>query len=146
MVRLLDLNVLVALAWPSHIFHDAAHRWFGAHAARGWATCPMTQCGFVRLSSNRAIIPYAVSPKEAVKLLAEMTSHKGHRFWPDDIPFHEVQRHSFRLLLGHRQVTDAYLAALAHRHGGRLATFDKGLAALAASGPLPADIVELLPA
>ena len=68
-VALLDINVLVALAWPNHEHHDISHRWFAAHAAAGWATCPLIQCGFVRISSNPKIIANAVKPDDAIALL-----------------------------------------------------------------------------
>ena len=68
-VSLADINVLIALAWPNHECHQAAHEWFAAHAADGWATCPMTQCGFVRLSSNPKMVPEAVVPNAAIDLL-----------------------------------------------------------------------------
>ncbi|NUN95628.1 MAG: VapC toxin family PIN domain ribonuclease [Candidatus Omnitrophica bacterium] len=131
-VGLLDVNVLVALAWPSHVHHREAHIWFDENQMHGWATCPLTQCGFVRISSNPRIIREAVSPIEALVLLKEMTSLDHHDFWPDDAPFHE-ESFPTELLVGHRQVTDAYLLGLAIRHKGKLVTLDQSL-----SGLLPA--------
>ena len=127
--HLLDVNVLLALAWPNHQFHAAARRWFEAQAAHGWATCAITELGFIRLSSNPAFSRHAVVPAEAAALLATMTSHTEHRF-VDVLPpctdgkFVEV----LARLLGHRQTTDAYLLALASHHELRLATFDGKLA------------------
>jgi toxin-antitoxin system PIN domain toxin len=128
-VALLDVNMLIALAWPSHVHHRQAQAWFSANAAAGWATCPLTQCAFVRVSSNRKVIPEAVTPKEALALLGQIVGQRTHVFWPDDLglPAEEV---SSMLLVGHRQVTDAYLLGLAIRHGGRLVTLDAGAAAL----------------
>jgi len=83
--RFLDVNMLIALAWPSHIHHGPAHAWFAANAVRGWATCPLTQCGFVRISSNPGIIPEAVTPQAALDLLRQIVANKHHAFWPDDI-------------------------------------------------------------
>jgi toxin-antitoxin system PIN domain toxin len=120
-VALLDTNVLVALVWPNHQFHAAAHRWFGAEAKYGWATCALTQLGFVRLSSNPAFTPRAVRPPEAAALLSELVSHKQHRFWPS--PEARIAR-IFLQTLGHQQVNDAYLVSLAQRQKGRLITFD----------------------
>ena len=126
---LLDVNMLIALAWPSHVHHRDAHAWFTKGASRGWATCPVTQCGFVRISSNPKIIPEAVTPKEALGLLDQIVRHKSHVFWPDDIGL--LDNHvPLDLLVGHRQVTDAYLLGLAIRRGGRLVTLDGALSAL----------------
>jgi uncharacterized protein len=71
LIALLDVNVLVALAWPNHIHHRAAHRWYAAHRAQGWATCPPTQAGFVRVSSNAKALPGAKSPRDAFELLRD---------------------------------------------------------------------------
>lgn len=109
---LLDVNMLIALAWPSHVHHRQAHAWFSQNAARGWATCPLTQCAFVRISSNPKIIPEAVTPREALALLSQMTGMKTHTFWKDEIGILDKHVPS-GLLVGHRQITDAYLLGLA---------------------------------
>ena len=126
MIYLLDINVLIALAWPSHIHHAAARKWFTKKGAHGWATCPMTQCGFIRISANSRIIADAVSPGEAHNMLTAMTSHKGHTFWPDTF---DITNEKFNALLiaGHRQVTDAYLLLLTASNKGLLATFDQSI-------------------
>jgi len=134
MVHLLDVNVLIALAWPNHVHHAAAHSWFAANAAEGWATCPLTQCGFVRVSANRTVIAAAVPIQDAVDVLRQMVSDPRRVFWADDVAFTDGQYVAHRAIQGHRQVTDAYLVGLSRRHGGALATLD---AALVAS--LPAD-------
>ncbi len=131
-VGLLDVNMLIALAWPSHVHHGLAQAWFASKASAGWATCPLTQCAFVRISSNPKIIPEAVTPKEALSLLGEIVSLKTHSFWPDDMPVLAKQFPS-DLLVGHRQVTDAYLLGLAIRHEGRLVTLDGGVSSLLSS-------------
>ncbi len=128
-VGLLDVNVLIALAWPSHVHHRLAHAWFAANHSAGWATCPLTQCAFIRVSSNPKIIPEAVPPTVALALLREMVSLPHHVFWPEDIPFCD-EAIPTDLLVSHRQVTDAYLLGLSIRNGGRLITFDHGLSAL----------------
>lgn len=142
-VGLLDANVLIALAWPSHIHHLAAHAWFSKNATKGWATCPMTQCAFIRISSNPKIIPDAVTPSEAMELLRQIVAQDHHKFWPDDVSvLDEHVRGKF--LIGHRQVTDAYLLALVLRHGGRLVTLDKGLLSLASSMRCDANVIEVV--
>lgn len=128
-VGLPDVNMLIALAWPSHVHHHDAQAWFVEQASTGWATCPLTQCGFVRISSNAKIIPEAVAPREALSLLGEIVRHKNHVFWPDDIGIVDPHVPS-SFLVGHRQVTDAYLLGLAIHRGGRLVTLDAGISSL----------------
>lgn len=130
LAALLDINVLIALAWPNHEHHARAHRWFAANASGGWVTCPLTQCGFVRISSNIRIIPQAASPADALELLKRMTAHPNHLRWDDDIAIDDVNV-PWQRIQGHRQITDAYLLALCRKHGGRLATMDEGLLSLA---------------
>lgn len=132
MSGLLDVNVLIALTWPTHVHHAAARRWFDRHSADGWATCPITQLGFVRLSSNPGIIRDAVAPREAVAMLARLVALPGHRFWPDEIPVAATGPFAALAFVGHRQATDAYLLALAQRQQGRLVTLDHGIAELIA--------------
>src|SRR5262245_10063300 len=125
---LLDINVLVALAWPNHQFHAAATRRLET-AGQQWATCALTQLGFIRLSSNPAAVQPAVSPAEAAALLAAMTQDRWHTYlgesWP---PSKEAS--AFSHIRGHQQVSDVYLLALARRHRARLVTFDSRLSAL----------------
>lgn len=138
---LLDLNVLLALAWPSHEHHEAAHAWL-RRRGRGavWATCSLTQFGFVRLSSNPRIVDPVASPEQASEVVRRMIAHAGHVFWVDDLDAGRTENWLPPWVRGHRQVTDAHLVRLAARHRGRVATFDAGL--LDAAG----DAVELIPA
>lgn len=127
---LLDVNMLIALTWPKHIHHETAHRWFKRNHTAGWATCPVTQLGFVRISSNPKIIADAVSPREAVAMLERLVKLPHHEFWADDIAVGGDGPFSSLALIGHRQVTDAYLLSLAQHHHGKLATLDQGIAEL----------------
>lgn len=127
---LLDTNLLIALLWPSHEQHDAALNWFTRHRGKGWATCPVTQAGFVRIVSNPAFSRDAVQPREATQILSANTAAKDHSFWPAELPFAEAVAFAGVRLLGHQQVTDAYLLGLAIRRGGVLATLDHRIAAL----------------
>ncbi|MGH9091177.1 MAG: TA system VapC family ribonuclease toxin [Acidimicrobiales bacterium] len=143
MTDLLDVNVLVALAWPNHVHHGTAHQWFRRRGPEPWATTPITESGFVRVSSNRAALPTAVAPAEALALLERMRLVAGHRFLPDDVELvvgtgagGMVDRER---VVTHGLVADAHLLALARRHGARLATLDRGAAALAS--PDVADVV-----
>lgn len=144
-VCLLDVNVLIALAWPSHVHHREAQAWFARNASAGWATCPLTQCAFVRISSNQKIIPEAVTPKDALALLDEIVKQETHIFWKDDISILDNHVPS-DLLVGHGQITDAYLFGLAIRHGGRLVTLDRGLSNLLLTGSPHRDALHILQA
>ncbi len=121
---LLDTNVLLALAWPIHQHHAAVHRWFRAEARYGWASCALTQLGFVRLSSNPAYTAAAVSPQEAATLLRQLLSHKNHRYWSSP---EAATAAIYRRSLGHQQVNDAYLVEVARHAKGRLLTLDAKL-------------------
>lgn len=128
---LLDINILTALLWPAHEHHDAAHRWFGGRAGAPWATCSLTQLGFVRIVSNPAFSRDALSPMEALALLEENLVHPAHQFWSDSLSVPAAVKRIEARLQGYKQLTDAYLLALAHRRKGVLATFDRGLRTLA---------------
>lgn len=127
---LLDVNVLIALAWPVHVHHAIAHKWFEDVGHKSWATCPLTQLAFVRISSNPKIISAAVAPRAAVQTLGEMVALEGHVFWADDLQVSDLASFASNSLVGHRQVTDAYLIELAKRHKGKVVTLDAGLADL----------------
>lgn len=129
---LLDVNMLIALTWPSHMHHGVARAWFKMNSASGWATCAVTQLGFVRISSNPKIIPDAVAPREAVAMLARLTALPGHAFWPDAIAVDAMGPFASLAFVGHRQVTDAYLLSMAQHHSGKLTTLDRGISELIA--------------
>lgn len=140
MIGLPDVNVLVALAWPNHVHHERARAWFEESHERGWATCPLTESGFVRVSSNRRVVPEARRPGEAILLLREMTSLRGHVFWADDTSIARSRWVAAERLVGHGQVTDAHLVALCLERKGRLVTFDGGVADVLPKG-IDADAV-----
>jgi uncharacterized protein len=127
---LLDVNVLIALLWPPHEAHARAQRWFAQNARHGWATCAMTQAGFVRIVSNPIFSRRAVSPRDALEVLSGSLQHPAHHFWTEDIGVTEALAHFGRRLLGHQQITDAYLLGLAIQKKGRLATLDTSLSSL----------------
>ncbi len=121
--RLLDANVLIALFAGDHVHHTIARNWFVA--LRGeFATCPVVEGALtrwiVRVSEHDGM-------RDAQRELGKLAADPRHRFWPDDLPYAQVRPHG---VLGHKQVTDAYLAALARKHNGRLVTLDRGVAAL----------------
>jgi len=127
---LLDTNMLIALFWPSHARHAVAAKWFASHRSKGWASCPVTEAGFVRIVSNPAFSRDAVTPREAVNVLDANTASGDHEFWPDELPFAEAVIFAGMRLVGHQQVIDAYLLGLAIRRGGVLATLDERIEAL----------------
>lgn len=133
-VALADVNLLLALAWPDHHTHAAATKWFQRQRSQGWATTPVTQSGFVRISSNRTAVPSATTPEAALANLAAWTAMDGHEFWPDDVDGVVTSAIDMTAVRGYRQVTDAHLISLAERHGGLLATFDTTLSGMLAKG------------
>lgn len=139
MTALLDVNVLIALGWPNHVHHATARAWFARNSEKGWATTPITETGFVRISSNRTVMRVSTTPAIAIAQLAALTALRGHTFWPDDVPMVVGADGDTTVVTSHRQVTDRHLIAVAVRYGGRLITFDAALADSAAGG-----VVELL--
>ena len=128
---LLDVNVLIALAWPNHVHHAPARSWFNARRKSGWATCSLTEAGFVRVSCNPAVVGHAVAPGDAIALLRELRRVESHQFWALDRSMVDLPDAILARIQGYRQVTDAVLLATAMEHDGELATFDAGLAQLA---------------
>ena len=141
---LLDVNVLVALAWPSHSLHERVILWFEKHARRGWATCPFTEAAFVRLLSNPAFSAGALTPERAADLLGRNVAHQAHQFWPADLTLHQALDVSQVRPTGHRQMSDIYLLALAIHKKGLLATCDEGIPAWAAPGRGDRYFIELI--
>lgn len=127
MTFLLDVNVLIALIDPAHVGHDAAHHWFGEHSRGGWATCPLTENGVVRIASHPRYPGAPASPADVAAIVRELRTLAGHVFWPDDISLVGAEHIDAARILTSGQVTDSYLLALAVAHGGQLATFDRHL-------------------
>ena len=140
---LLDVNVLIALLWPAHEAHARAQRWFAKNAEQGWATCAMTQAGFVRIVSNPAFSRSPVSPLDALQVLRGSLEHRSHRFWTQDIGLAEALGHFGRRISGHQQVTDAYLLGLAIHKKGKLATLDSSIGSLLIDGDVNKWLVRL---
>lgn len=122
------MNALVALAWDSHIHHAVIRNWFSDNVDRGWYTCPITESGFVRVSSNPKVLSAAISVEAARAVLTHMVRVGRHSFLPDDV---SITAADFPRIQGHRQVTDVHLLTLARRHEVRLVTFDAALHELA---------------
>jgi uncharacterized protein len=143
-IGLLDVNALVALLWEEHPFHTRCAEWFAGATKAGWATCPITESGCVRLLSNPAFTANPPSVGSALRLLQTATeSGSDHHFWNDDLPV-SVLRARWSKGLGHKQITDAYLLALAIHHKGSLVTFDLRTSALAGEGNMEHDALLVL--
>jgi uncharacterized protein len=127
-VRLLDVNLLVALSWPHHVLSPVAHRWFARTGAAGWATTPGTEAGLARLSMNPAVAGRVPGWTGVLELIRRLRAVEGHRRWEDAVDIVADPVVARARVVGHRQVTDVLLAAVAARHGGRLATVDRGVA------------------
>ncbi|MBX3707586.1 MAG: PIN domain-containing protein [Pseudomonadales bacterium] len=121
---LLDVNVLIALLDSDHVAHRSALDWFSQQDRAGWASCPITQNGCIRIMShpryaNPVPVPFVV------ERLGEATAHPLHEFWPDDLSVLDATRVDPARIHGAQQLTDTYLLALAVAHGGRLVTYDR---------------------
>jgi toxin-antitoxin system PIN domain toxin len=132
---LLDVNLLLALAWPTHTHHADAHRWFSlqrfsARPSEGWATCAFTQAGFLRLSSQAAVVKVAVTFADAYGALQTSLAAPEHEFWPAPYSVCEIMPEIRLRIMGHQQITDAVLLDTAIRNSGRLASFDQRLRTL----------------
>ncbi|MDQ1154407.1 TA system VapC family ribonuclease toxin [Brevundimonas sp. SORGH_AS_0993] len=134
MTYLLDVNVLIALVDPRHVFHDAANDWFQREAVHAWATCPITENGLVRIVGSPRYRNPVGPPSEVARILNLLRDMEGHVFWPDAVSLADKDRFDISALTAAEQVTDAYLLALAVSNGGRLATFDRRLSPNAVKG------------
>jgi uncharacterized protein len=133
MRALLDVNVLIALLDAGHAMHAAASDWLEHELSHGWASCPITQNGVVRIMAQPSY-PASRPARIVAERLAEACAAPHHAFWPDDVSLLQDGLIDWSRVLGHRQVTDAYLLALAVRNGGRLVSFDRRIAAEAVAG------------
>jgi toxin-antitoxin system PIN domain toxin len=123
---LLDVNVLIALLDSDHASHDSAIDWFAKQALEGWASCPITQNGCIRIMSNPGY-PNPLPVQAIVQRLAEAARQNIHTFWPDDVSLLDSNTVDSARIHGPRQLTDIYLLALAVKHAGKLVTFDTGI-------------------
>jgi uncharacterized protein len=123
-----DINFLIALIWPNHIFHETARRRMEQHRGK-WATCLVTELGFIRVSSSPAALQTVVSPRQAAQFLSLTKSDRHHVYLDGGPP---PAQHSWNSVQGHKQVTDAWLIWFATNHGARLITFDRKMSALSA--------------
>ena len=142
MRALLDVNVLVALLDAGHLHHRAATDWLSAHRRMGWASCPLTQNGCLRILS----LPSYPNPQPTAMVaqrLGQAAADRSHAFWPDSLSLLENGRLRWDRVLTSRQITDTYLLALAVEAGGRLVTFDRGISIDAVAGAAKKNLVTL---
>ena len=127
MRSLLDVNVLIALLDAEHVHHDIAREWMRGNIRHGWATCPITQNGCLRIMAQPGY-PQRIPSSLVAERLREATSTNHHRFWPDNVSFLDAGTVDWGRIIGPRQITDIYLLALAVAHRGRFVTFDARIA------------------
>jgi toxin-antitoxin system PIN domain toxin len=144
-VALLDVNVLVALFDPDHVHHDAAHDWFADNHSAGWATCPLTENGFVRVVANPSYAGAVTRAVDLVNRLRRFCAAREHRFWPDAVSLCDHTLFDPALVGGHRHVTDVYLLGLARKMGGRLVSFDRTIPLKAVRGATAATLAVISP-
>lgn len=133
MRALLDVNVLVALLDRAHVHHSRARSWFTGQAPRGWASCPLTQNGFIRVLSQPKY-PKPVATSRAIELLQSAAATELHEFWPADVSLLDESTINRDRVHGPKQLTGLYLLSLAVSKGGCLATFDQSIPLSAVPG------------
>jgi toxin-antitoxin system PIN domain toxin len=128
MRALFDVNVVIALFDSNHVFHERAHIWFADNGENGWASCPLTENGVIRVMSNPNYSKQIqLTSSDLIGRLSLFTKQTDHEFWSDDISIRDDEYFAIERIHGTKQLTDIYLLALAKRHGGRLVTFDQGI-------------------
>ncbi len=134
MIYLLDVNLLIALVDENHVHFSLANDWFRQMGKSQWATCPMTENGFLRILSSRAYPLEFNRPGQVFDLLRKLCADTHHRFWPDDFSLLDLPGEADQFVTQSRNITDLYLLALAIRHEGRLATLDQRIPARQVEG------------
>ena len=140
MIALLDVSVLVALFDDGHVGHEAAHDWFTDNGALGWATCPITESGIMRVLGNPSYATGFTPILEIAARLDAFCAATDHHFWPDDVSFRNRTRFHLDGVRGYRQLTDVYLLGLAVQHGGRFVTLDQRVSLAAVKGAMRASL------
>jgi|SRR5579862_7995429 len=142
MRALLDVNVLLALMDNGHVHHASALAWWRRERDSGWASCPLTQNGFVRIACQGSY-PQRPTAAQAIEQLRLQLAEPSHEFWPDTISLADAGLFDRRFILGPNQITDVYLLALAVKNGGRLVTFDQSVSLAAVRGAQPQQLLVL---
>ena len=132
MRALLDVNALISLLHYQHNFHRTAHQWWFENAQNGWASCPLTENGVIRIMSNprySALVHFSVA--DVISLIRGFIDNSDHEFWPDDVSITDKRVFDPGKVLGPGQITDVYLLGLAVRNNGVLVTFDQSISTTA---------------
>jgi uncharacterized protein len=124
---LLDVNVLIALLEPGHEFFQRAQEWFKSSGKDNWGICPITEIGFIRITTNPSFCPGPRTHEQATAILAELANRPGYLYWPLTEGWIALTAPFSARISGHQQITDAYLLGLAIKQDGVLVTFDKGI-------------------
>jgi toxin-antitoxin system PIN domain toxin len=131
---LLDINLIIALMDPDHVFHQKAHDWWGEQG-KPWASCPLTENGFIRITSSAAYSPgQPATVLEMTSRFAAFASNSDHEFWPDAFSITDPTLFDRSLILSSKYLTDLYLLKMASKNDGCLATFDRNIPIGAATG------------
>ena len=129
--NLLDLNVLIALTEPGHSHHQSAWDWFSSASASGWGICPLTEAGFLRVTTNPSFKPIQRTIAQATAILQMLKDQAGFHYWEINRSWVDLTAPFSRRIVGHEQITDAYLLGLAIEQNGYLVTFDRAIVSLA---------------
>ena len=143
---LLDVNLLIALFDPDHVHHEIAHDWFADHRDRGWATCSLTENGFLRAA---AVLPRSrqlVTVPMLADNLRTFRSSGHHEFWTDDLSVLDDRLFNAEQIRGHQQIAGVYLLGLAVKHKGLLATLDQRIPLAAVKGATRESLEVIAPA
>jgi toxin-antitoxin system PIN domain toxin len=139
---LLDINVLIALLDADHVFHERAHTWWAENAEQGWASCPLTENGVVRVMSNPGYSKkLRLIPWDLVRRLDSFAARSDHEFWADNLSLRDKAHFVAERIHGSRQVTDVYLLGLAASHQARLVSFDESIPVSVAPHAKPRNLV-----
>ena len=122
-MNLLDINILLALADTSHSHHHRTRSWFLSPARQAWATCPITENGFVRILGQAAYPGFQGETEDARLVLKSLVNYPGHQFWSDDLSLLDTS--AIPELSGSKHLTDIYLLALAVKRKASFATLDQ---------------------
>jgi len=144
MRALLDVNVIIALLDPDHALHGAAHEWLSVNGDAGWASCPLTENGAVRILSNPNYSKQKrSSPADIIALLSSFAKQTNHEFWLEDISLRDEKIFIPEHILSSRRITDIYLLALATKNDGKLVTFDQNISLNAIRRAKPQNLTAL---
>ena len=143
MVALLDVNLLIALFDPDHVHHQLAHDWFDDQRPSGWATCPLTENGLIRVATSPALFDPPHRPFDIIQRFRAFRDSGDHQFWPNAISIADERIFVPAMIRGHKQVADIYLLGLAKTRGGALATLDQSIVLGGVIGATTTDLIVL---